>query len=193
MAGHARYTALLDANVLYPMAICDALMAVAVAVTGIYAPKWSAKIDEEWVRNLAKDKGFAEERFHVRRDLMHEACPDWEVQRPPGSGWSRPSNCPTAMTPMCWLRHWLGMPPASSRKTSRTFPPVCWSPSASPHCTRMSFCCTNSNSNLCSCCLRSNRCAPDLKTLCSRLRHLRAAWRRTDWCRPLLFSGKHSR
>lgn len=84
MAGHARYTALLDANVLYPMAICDALMGV--AATGIYAPKWSAKIDEEWVRNLAKDKGFAEERFHVRRDLMHEACPDWEV---PEAAWKR--------------------------------------------------------------------------------------------------------
>ena len=56
MAGHARYTALLDANVLYPIAICDAL--IGVAVTGIYAPKWSAKIDEEWVRNLAEDKGF---------------------------------------------------------------------------------------------------------------------------------------
>lgn len=77
MAGHARYTALLDANVLYPVAICDAL--IEVAATGIYAPKWSTRIDEEWVRNLAKDKGLPEERFHVRRDLMHEACPDWEV------------------------------------------------------------------------------------------------------------------
>jgi hypothetical protein len=37
MAGHARYTALLDANVLYPVAICDAL--IEVAATGIYAPK----------------------------------------------------------------------------------------------------------------------------------------------------------
>lgn len=77
MAGHVRYTVLLDANVLYSVAICDALMEV--AATGIYAPKWSAKIDEEWVRNLAKKKGFPEERFYTRRDLMHEACPDWEV------------------------------------------------------------------------------------------------------------------
>ncbi|MFM2074429.1 MAG: hypothetical protein RJB34_734 [Pseudomonadota bacterium] len=68
MAGHARYTALLDANVLYPIAICDAL--IGVAVTGIYAPKWSAKIDEEWIRNLAEDKCFPETRFHVRRDLI---------------------------------------------------------------------------------------------------------------------------
>lgn len=77
MAGHARYTALLDANVLYPVAICDAL--IEVAATGIYAPKWTARIDDEWVRNLAKDKGLSEARFHARRDLMHEACPDWEV------------------------------------------------------------------------------------------------------------------
>lgn len=77
MAGHARYTALLDANVLYSVAICDAL--IEVAATGIYAPKWSARIDEEWIRNLAKKKELPEERFHTRRDLMHEACPDWEV------------------------------------------------------------------------------------------------------------------
>jgi predicted nucleic acid-binding protein len=84
LAGHARYTALLDANVLYPIAICDAL--IGVAVTGIYAPKWSAKIDEEWVRNLAEDKGFPETRFHVRRELMHEACPDCEV---PETAWKK--------------------------------------------------------------------------------------------------------
>jgi predicted nucleic acid-binding protein len=82
MAGHARYTALLDANVLYPVAICDAL--IEVAATGIYAPKWSAKIDDEWVRNLAKDKGLPQEHFHTRRDLMHDACPDWEV---PEAAW----------------------------------------------------------------------------------------------------------
>jgi len=39
MAGHNRYTAILDANVLYSVAICDALMEV--AATGIYAAKWS--------------------------------------------------------------------------------------------------------------------------------------------------------
>lgn len=82
MAGHARYTVLLDANVLYPMAVCDALMEV--AFTGIYAAKWSARIDDEWIRNLAHNKGIPEARLHTRRDLMHEACPDWEV---PASAW----------------------------------------------------------------------------------------------------------
>jgi hypothetical protein len=43
MAGHNRYTALLDANVLYSVAISDALMEV--AATGIYEAKWSKAID----------------------------------------------------------------------------------------------------------------------------------------------------
>jgi predicted nucleic acid-binding protein len=77
MAGHARYTVLLDANVLYPIAICDAL--IGVATTGIYAPKWTQRIDEEWIRNLAKNRNQPEATFHFRRDRMHEACPDWEV------------------------------------------------------------------------------------------------------------------
>jgi len=88
VAGHNRYTALLDANVLYSVAISDALMEV--AATGIYAAKWSKTIDEEWVRNLAKNKNRPEADFHPRRDLMHDACPDWEV---PEDGWKLIENC----------------------------------------------------------------------------------------------------
>ncbi len=88
MAGHNRYTALLDANVLYSVAISDALMEV--AATGVYAAKWSQKIDEEWVRNLAKNKDRPEYDFHTRRDLMHEACPDWEVTE---DGWKTIEPC----------------------------------------------------------------------------------------------------
>ena len=79
MAGNNRYTALLDANVLYSVAISDALMEV--AATGIYAAKWSKQVDKEWVKNLAKNKGRPEVDFHTRRDLMHDACPDWEVPK----------------------------------------------------------------------------------------------------------------
>lgn len=39
MAGHARYTALLDACVLFPVAVCDSLMSVSFA--GVYAAKWT--------------------------------------------------------------------------------------------------------------------------------------------------------
>jgi hypothetical protein len=88
MAGHNRYTALLDANVLYSVAISDALMEV--AATGIYAAKWSKAIDDEWVRNLAKNKKRAEADFHTRRDSMHDACPDWEV---PEEGWRLIEPC----------------------------------------------------------------------------------------------------
>ncbi len=82
MAGHARFTALLDACVLFPMAVCDALMSV--AATGLYAPKWTSRIDEEWTRNLEAKTGRPAGSFIRRRDLMHEAQPDWEV---PASAW----------------------------------------------------------------------------------------------------------
>ena len=45
MAGHARYTALLDACVLFPIAVCDSLMSV--AATGLFAPKWMLRIESE--------------------------------------------------------------------------------------------------------------------------------------------------
>ena len=88
MAGHNRYTVLLDANVLYSVAISDALMEV--AATGIYAAKWSKEIDKEWVRNLAQNRSRPEADFHIRRDLMHDACPDWEV---PEKGWKVLAPC----------------------------------------------------------------------------------------------------
>ena len=45
MAGNARYTAVLDACVLYPLAIADSL--ISIAVTGLFAAKWTTKIEEE--------------------------------------------------------------------------------------------------------------------------------------------------
>jgi hypothetical protein len=88
MAGHNRYTALLDANVLYSVAISDALREV--AATGIYAAKWSKAIDDEWIKNLAKNRKRPESDFHPRRDLMHDACPDWEVTE---DGWKLIEPC----------------------------------------------------------------------------------------------------
>ncbi len=80
MAGHARFTALLDACVLFPMAVCDALMSVA----ALYAPKWTSRIDDEWTRSLEAKTERPVGSFNRRRDLMHEAQPDWEV---PASAW----------------------------------------------------------------------------------------------------------
>jgi len=50
MAGHARYTALLDACVLYPLSMADALMSLATA--GFFAAKWTTRIEDEWIRSL---------------------------------------------------------------------------------------------------------------------------------------------
>ena len=50
MAGSSRYTAILDANVLYPNLLGDLLLSLAAA--GLYHARWSAQINEEWTRNL---------------------------------------------------------------------------------------------------------------------------------------------
>jgi len=82
MAGYARYTALLDACVLYPVAVCDALLSV--AVNGLFAAKWTTRIEDEWMRSLAAKTGRAPTAFNVRRDAMRTALPDWEV---PAEAW----------------------------------------------------------------------------------------------------------
>lgn len=88
MAGHARYTALLDACVLFPLVVCDALMSV--ASTGIYAAKWTQRIDDEWTRALEEQRGKPAGSFTTRRDCMHASCPDWEV---PEAAWTALMPC----------------------------------------------------------------------------------------------------
>jgi len=77
MAGHARYTALLDACVLYPLAMTDALLSLATA--GFFAAKWSTRIEDEWIRSLERQRPDLAGKLGVRRDSMREAVPDWEV------------------------------------------------------------------------------------------------------------------
>ena len=48
--GHGRYTALLDACVLFPIAVADSLMSLATA--GLFAAKWTQRIELEWITNL---------------------------------------------------------------------------------------------------------------------------------------------
>ncbi len=78
MAGHARYTALLDACVLHPIATADALMSLASA--GLYAAKWSRTIELEWMTSLQERRPDLTGRLDYRRDHMREAVPDWEVE-----------------------------------------------------------------------------------------------------------------
>jgi hypothetical protein len=50
MAGHARYTAVLDACVLYPVALADAL--ISLAAVGVFAAKWTTLIEScQWSSN----------------------------------------------------------------------------------------------------------------------------------------------
>jgi predicted nucleic acid-binding protein len=82
MAGHARYTALLDACVLFPIATADALLSL--AATGLYAAKWSTAIENEWVAAASRKHPHLADRLGNRRDLMRQAVPDWEV---PEASW----------------------------------------------------------------------------------------------------------
>ena len=77
MDGYARYTALLDACVLYPIAMADALLSLATA--GFFAAKWTTKIETEWMQSLEHKRPDLVGKLSVRRDCMREAIPDWEV------------------------------------------------------------------------------------------------------------------
>lgn len=50
MAGHSRYTVVLDACVLYPAPLRDLLLSL--ATEGIFRARWTTRINEEWIRSL---------------------------------------------------------------------------------------------------------------------------------------------
>jgi predicted nucleic acid-binding protein len=77
MAGNARYTAILDACVLYSIATTDALLSLATA--GLFGAKWSSKIEEEWMLALQQRRPDLKDKLGVRRDAMRDAVPDWQV------------------------------------------------------------------------------------------------------------------
>jgi len=74
LAGSSRYTAVLDANVLYPTLVRDILMSLAVA--DLYHARWSATIQDEWVRNLAAQRPDIADRLPALADAMNTAIPD---------------------------------------------------------------------------------------------------------------------
>jgi len=78
VAGYARYTALLDACVLHPMAMADALMSL--ASTSIFAAKWTRTIEAEWIASVEERRPDLKGRLDYRRDQMRDAVPDWEVE-----------------------------------------------------------------------------------------------------------------
>lgn len=69
------YTALLDANVLYPAPVRDLLLQL--AVTDIYKARWMADIHREWIENLLKNERHRQRADLERtRDLMDKATRD---------------------------------------------------------------------------------------------------------------------
>jgi hypothetical protein len=68
----------LDANLLYPFQLRN--LRVQFGVDGIVAPRWTARIHEEWMGNLAKAGRVPLDRLRRTRDLMDRALPDADVQ-----------------------------------------------------------------------------------------------------------------
>lgn len=54
MSNGSGFICLLDANVLYPAPVRDLLLCI--AEIGLYQPKWSAEIQDEWTRSVQKDR-----------------------------------------------------------------------------------------------------------------------------------------
>jgi hypothetical protein len=77
MAGHVRYTALLDACVLYPTTVADALTSLSVA--GLFGAKWTVAVENEFIAALEEQRPELAGRIERRRGLMRSAIPDWEV------------------------------------------------------------------------------------------------------------------
>jgi len=78
MAGSARYTAVLDANTLYPAPLRDLLLSL--AVEGLHHVRWTARIHDEWVRSLASNRPEVGARLAALVQLMNRSVPDCLVE-----------------------------------------------------------------------------------------------------------------
>lgn len=74
MAGNARYTAVLDANVLYPALLRDLMLSLAHA--DLYSAKWTGHIRDEWTRNLLQTRPSMADKIKAAADAMEQAIPD---------------------------------------------------------------------------------------------------------------------
>ncbi|WP_312354148.1 PIN domain-containing protein [Pantoea vagans] len=72
---HTPYPVVLDACVLYPSFLRDLL--IRLGLTGLYQPKWSATIEDEWQRNLLANRtDLTPEQIQRTAALMNKAVPD---------------------------------------------------------------------------------------------------------------------
>jgi PIN domain len=75
MAGSTQYTVVLDACVLYPAPVRDILLSL--AHQGIYHARWTATINDEWIRNLASNRSDIDvARLRATAERMAQAIPD---------------------------------------------------------------------------------------------------------------------
>jgi predicted nucleic acid-binding protein len=71
----ARFTALIDASVLYSVKTSDLVLET--AREGIFRARWSDAIHDEWTRRLAENRPDLDpQRIAKRRDAMNRAIPD---------------------------------------------------------------------------------------------------------------------
>lgn len=72
---HSPYAVVLYACVLYPSILRDVLLRL--GLTGLYQPKWTATIQDEWKRNLRTNRpDIAEDQLAHTQTLMNKALPD---------------------------------------------------------------------------------------------------------------------
>lgn len=75
---HSPYPVVLDACVLYPSLLRDLLMRL--GIKGLYQPKWTATIHEEWQRNLLLNRSdITSGQLRKIAALMDKALPDAQV------------------------------------------------------------------------------------------------------------------
>lgn len=74
-----RFTIVLDACVLYPAPIRDILLSL--AAEGMFKAKWSKIIQDEWLRNLLKNRiDLKKEQLNQTVEAMNLAFPDANVE-----------------------------------------------------------------------------------------------------------------
>lgn len=58
---------------------------MSLATAGLFAAKWSTRIEQEWTTALENQRADLKGRLGFRRDCMRAAVPDWEV---PETAWA---------------------------------------------------------------------------------------------------------
>jgi predicted nucleic acid-binding protein len=79
MAGSSRYTAILDANVLYPNLLRDLLISLGIA--GLYSARWTEQINDEWVRNLKVNRPDLDNKVDLIRATINKSVPDCLIEK----------------------------------------------------------------------------------------------------------------